>query len=198
MCYVVGVAPNRKEASFGRLRSSRRALIPPTRLDRPPTVFGYQILILLLVVVGVAGAVEIQQPALPLSEYLPATKSSNTATMFCCVLPPTDMALSVGPKTSCRGLIRKRKEIARLIEDAQLKMGQLIIDLDNIDATIRLFRPDLDLEEIHPSHLPPRHSDYKGEMSRHALSALRNNGRAMTSKGPGVPRRGRTGPERPR
>jgi hypothetical protein len=80
------------------------------------------------------------------------------------------------------GLIRKRKELAGLIEDAQLRMRQAIIDLDNIDATIRLFRPDMDLEEIRPSPLPPRHSAYKGEMSRHVLAALRNNGRAMTSQ----------------
>jgi len=78
------------------------------------------------------------------------------------------------------GLIHVRKEIAGLIEDAQLKMHQLIIDLDNIDATIRLFRSDLDLEEIRRSPLPLRHSAYKGEMSRHVLSALRDDGRAMT------------------
>jgi hypothetical protein len=31
------------------------------------------------------------------------------------------------------GLIRKRKELAALIEDAQLKMRQAIIDLDALD-----------------------------------------------------------------
>lgn len=80
------------------------------------------------------------------------------------------------------GLIRKRKELAGQIEDAQLKMRQLIIDLDNLDATIRLFRPDMDLEEIRPSPLPPRHSAFKGEIARLVLGALRDNGRAMTSK----------------
>ena len=80
------------------------------------------------------------------------------------------------------GLIRKRKEIAAQIEDAQLRLRQAIIDLDNIDATIRLFRPDIDLEEIHPNPLPPRHSAYKGEMSRIILRVLREAGRPMTSK----------------
>jgi|SRR5579883_1095054 len=80
------------------------------------------------------------------------------------------------------GLIRKRKEIAGRIEDVQLTMRQLIIDLDNIDATIRLFQPDIDLEEITPSPLPPRHSAFKGEMSRIILGALRNMGRPMTSR----------------
>jgi|ERR1700722_18181754 len=80
------------------------------------------------------------------------------------------------------GLIRKRKEIAGVIEDAQLKLRQAIIDLDNLDCAIRLFNPEIDLEEIRPSPLPPRHSAYKGEMGRLILNAVRDSGRAMTSK----------------
>ena len=80
------------------------------------------------------------------------------------------------------GLIRKRKEIAGKIEDAQIVLRQLIIDLDNLDAAIRLFRPDIDLEEIRPSPLPPRNSAFKGEMARIILGALRNAGRPMHSR----------------
>jgi len=61
-------------------------------------------------------------------------------------------------------------------------LRQLVIDLDNLDAAIRLFRPDIDLEEIKPSPLPPRHSAFKREMSRVILGALRNTGRAMISR----------------
>lgn len=80
------------------------------------------------------------------------------------------------------GLIRKRKEIAGKIEDAQLVLRQLIIDLDNLDAAIRLFRPDIDLEEIKPSPLPPRHSAFRGEMARVIFKAMRDAGRPMTSR----------------
>ncbi|WP_395015432.1 hypothetical protein [Dongia sp.] len=80
------------------------------------------------------------------------------------------------------GMVRKRQEIAGKIEDAQLVLRQLIIDLDNLDCAIRLFRPDIDLEEIRPSPLPPRHSAFKGEMSRIILAALRNAGRPMHSQ----------------
>lgn len=80
------------------------------------------------------------------------------------------------------GLIKKRRELAGQIEDAQLRLRQLIIDLDNLDSAIRLFQPDIDLEEIRPSPLPPRHSAYKGEMSRIVLGALRDSGKALTSK----------------
>ena len=59
------------------------------------------------------------------------------------------------------GLIRKRAEVAGGLEAAQQRVRQLIIDIDNVDATIRLFAPDIDLEEIRPKPLPPRHAAFK-------------------------------------
>ncbi len=70
-------------------------------------------------------------------------------------------------------LIRKRAEIAGRIEHTQTTLRQLIIDLDNLDHTIRLFVPDIDLEEIRPKPLPPRNQAFKGEVSRLILGALR-------------------------
>ena len=70
------------------------------------------------------------------------------------------------------GLIRKRAEIAGALEDAQGRVRQLIIDIDNVDATIRLFAPDIDLEEIRPKPLPPRHAAFKGEIGRDWLDTL--------------------------
>jgi len=71
------------------------------------------------------------------------------------------------------GLIRKRAEYAGRIEYAQTTLRQLIIDLDNLDATIRIFRPDIDLEVIKPKPMPPRSQAFRGEMTRLLLSALR-------------------------
>jgi hypothetical protein len=48
------------------------------------------------------------------------------------------------------GLIRKRAEVAGQLEAAQTLVRQLIIDIDNVDATIRMFAPDIDLAEIRP------------------------------------------------
>ena len=70
-------------------------------------------------------------------------------------------------------LVAKRAEIAGRIEHAQTSLRQLIIDLDNIDAAIRLFKPDIDLEEIRPKPFPPRNQAFRGEVSRLILSALR-------------------------
>jgi hypothetical protein len=80
------------------------------------------------------------------------------------------------------GLIRKRAEIAGKIEATQMQVRQLIIDIDNVDATIRLFKPDIDLEEIKPKLLPPRHTAFKGEVSRIVLGALRNTAESLTTK----------------
>ena len=78
-------------------------------------------------------------------------------------------------------LVRKRAEIAGRIEHTQTALRQLIIDLDNLDATIRLFKPDIDLEEIRPKPLPPRHHAFKGEVSRIVLSALRQSDKPLTT-----------------
>ena len=71
------------------------------------------------------------------------------------------------------GLIAKRAELAGELEHHQAKVRQLLIDLDSVDATIRLFKPDIDLEEIRPKPLPPRHAAYKGEVARIVLGTLR-------------------------
>lgn len=78
------------------------------------------------------------------------------------------------------GLIAKRAEIAGQIEHVQTTLRQLIIDLDNLDATIRIFRPDIDLEEIRPKPFPPRHAAFKGEIMRVVMGALRTAGKPLT------------------
>ncbi len=64
------------------------------------------------------------------------------------------------------GLIEKRAQVAGELEHHQAVTQQLLIDLDAIDATLRLFDPGIALEEIRPKPLPPRHAAYKGEVVR--------------------------------
>lgn len=80
------------------------------------------------------------------------------------------------------GLIKKRAELAGRIEDAQTTLRMLIIDLDNIDAAIRIFDPDADLAEIRPKPLPPRNHAFKGEVSRIVFALLRQAKAPMTSQ----------------
>ena len=66
-------------------------------------------------------------------------------------------------------LLRKRAELAGQFEHHQAKARQLLIDLDSVDATIRMFDPDIDLTEVKPKPMPPRHAAYKGEVARIVL-----------------------------
>ena len=61
-------------------------------------------------------------------------------------------------------------------------LRQIVTDLDNLDHTLRLFAPDIDLEEIRPKPLPPRHQAFKGEVTRIILTALRQSDRPLTTK----------------
>ncbi len=80
------------------------------------------------------------------------------------------------------GLTRKRAELAGRIEHAQTALRQLIIDLDNLDATLRLFVPDIEPAEIKPTPFPPRHAAFRGEVSRIVLPALRQSRKPLTAQ----------------
>lgn len=65
------------------------------------------------------------------------------------------------------GLIRKRAELAG--------------EIDHLDASIRIFKPDIDLEAIKAKTVPPRHQALPGEMIRGVLTVLRESKEPLTS-----------------
>ena len=75
-------------------------------------------------------------------------------------------------------LIAKRAELSGQIERMQRDMRELVSAIDHIDASIRLFDPTVDLEDIKP-RLPPRHSAFRGEVSRIVLKTLRTAGKPL-------------------
>lgn len=79
-------------------------------------------------------------------------------------------------------LLRKRAELTGLFEHHQAKARQLMIDIDSLDQTIRMFAPDIDLEDVKPKPLPPRHAAYKGEVARIVLGTLRDAKRACSTQ----------------
>lgn len=80
------------------------------------------------------------------------------------------------------GLLKRRSELAGRAEEMQRQFRQLLDDIDNLDATLRIFQPDIDLEEIKPTPLPPRFPAYKGEIARIVLTALRQTTNPMTTR----------------
>lgn len=75
----------------------------------------------------------------------------------------------------------KRGELAGLIDGLQDQLRAAMIDLDHVDATLRMFDPDIELDEIRPKPLPPRHHAFKGQVTRSILAMLRSEG-AMDAK----------------
>lgn len=79
-------------------------------------------------------------------------------------------------------LIAKRAEMAGEVEALQMRVRQMLIDLDALDSTIRVFQPDIDLEEVRPKALPPRHAGYRGEVARAVMNILRTEKRPLGSR----------------
>ena len=74
------------------------------------------------------------------------------------------------------GLLRKRQEIAPEIETLEGRLHGLVIDIDAVDLTIRLFSPGLDVETIRVRPTPRLHGVRPGDTSKLVLSLLRENG----------------------
>jgi hypothetical protein len=71
------------------------------------------------------------------------------------------------------GLLDKRREILRQVDDAQAVLQGHLAALDHLTATILLFDPDADLTGQTPKRAPAPHHAFKGEMKRHVLQSLR-------------------------
>lgn len=72
------------------------------------------------------------------------------------------------------GLIKRRAQLAGDIEKAHEALRRMVLDLENLDATILQFEPNFRLEAIKPKAFrPPKDWSNRGEMTRICLSILR-------------------------
>ncbi|WP_428487516.1 hypothetical protein [Rhodopila sp.] len=71
------------------------------------------------------------------------------------------------------GLQRKRAEIASRLEVAHAEIARLAVDLARLDATIRMFAPHAELDEINRKRPPAPGAAQSEEISRIVLTALR-------------------------
>jgi hypothetical protein len=77
-------------------------------------------------------------------------------------------------------LIDKRAELAGQITRFEQQLGQFRADLTHVDATIRLFAPNLEIATI-PAKVIRRSDGWfgSGEVKRRVLDTLRRSGRPM-------------------
>lgn len=81
------------------------------------------------------------------------------------------------------GLVKRRAELTGEIERSHAALRKMVDDLENLDATIRQFAPDFQVEAIRPKAFrPPADWANRGQMSRVVLSILRQAAEPMTTR----------------
>jgi hypothetical protein len=80
------------------------------------------------------------------------------------------------------GLVEKRAEITGQVSHTRATLRQLIIDLDHVDAAIRIFDPSYDVAGIRQKIPSMAHRAIRGDMTRATLDALRDAPGPMTTK----------------
>jgi hypothetical protein len=81
------------------------------------------------------------------------------------------------------GLVKRRAELAGDIENTHNALRKMVLDLENIDATILQFDPDFKVETIQPKAFrPPKDWSNRGQMSRIILSILRQAAAPLTTR----------------
>jgi hypothetical protein len=90
--------------------------------------------------------------------------------------------MTVERPNTLAGLVEKRAEIAGQISHTRATLRQLIIDLDHVDAAIRIFDPSYDVESIRQKIPSAAHRAIRGDMTRATLDALRDAPGPMTTK----------------
>jgi hypothetical protein len=81
------------------------------------------------------------------------------------------------------GLVKRRAELAGDIERTHDALRKMVLDLENIDATIVQFDPDFKVETIQPKAFrPPKDWSNRGQMSRIILSILRQASEPLTTR----------------
>jgi hypothetical protein len=81
------------------------------------------------------------------------------------------------------GLVKRRSELTGEIERTHERLRKMVADLENLDATIRMFAPDMQIEAIKPKAFrPPEDWSKRGEMTRVILSILRQAAEPLTTR----------------
>ena len=81
-------------------------------------------------------------------------------------------------------LVTKRAEMAGLIEHHRKEMGRLAVDLAHLDATVKLFSPEIDLRTLRAKEHRKRNRFFRpGECQRMVLDIFREaQGTALSSR----------------
>jgi len=79
----------------------------------------------------------------------------------------------MGYDLTVQGLIRKRAEMAGQVTALQAQLGELIAAMSHIDASIRVFKPEIELDDLPEKLAPAPFTGFRGEIQRFLLDELR-------------------------
>ena len=80
-------------------------------------------------------------------------------------------------------LVKRRAGLTGEIESTHQQLRQMVLDLENLDATILMFDPDYRIEAIKAKAFrPPADWANRGEMTRIVLSILRQASEPLTTR----------------
>ena len=79
----------------------------------------------------------------------------------------------MGYDLTVQGLIRKRAEMAGQVTALQAQLGELISAMSHIDASIRVFKPEIELDDLPERLAPAPFTGFRGEIRRFLLDTLR-------------------------
>lgn len=80
------------------------------------------------------------------------------------------------------GLQAKRTELAKLHGQLKAEAKKVLCDIDHLDACIRLFDPDADIERIRLNRYATKHRAPKGHQKRFVLGMFREATEPLTSR----------------
>ncbi|HEY5047527.1 MAG TPA: hypothetical protein VII49_05860 [Rhizomicrobium sp.] len=81
------------------------------------------------------------------------------------------------------GLMKRRAKLTNEIEETHERLRQMVVDLENLDATLLQFDPKLEIETIRPrAFRPPKDWAKRGEMMRLIYSVLRRATEPLTTR----------------
>ncbi len=86
-----------------------------------------------------------------------------------------------GYEQTVHGLIRKRASIVAEIEALQAEAAQKVADLHALEAVIRVFKPDTEMDDLPIRRIPPAYAAFRGEMARFFLATLREHAGGLTT-----------------
>lgn len=78
------------------------------------------------------------------------------------------------------GLVHKHAELTALREQYRAEIKKLTVDIDHLDASIRLFDPDADSSPL--KEYVVKHRARKGDVKRFVLKCLREANEPLTSR----------------